>query len=126
MAAAELEHNRAQRNRRYTDRPIRVYHLFHCSRGFSVQPIDYGGTVIIVSAVTVRQAYALGFKSVWIDPRDDYPIGIIAIHRKLTATLWCGCKGHGLSGGQVRRGAGIQAVPAAIGAHRQVCERPYP
>jgi hypothetical protein len=85
------------------------------------QTVDYHGTVITVSAVSVQQAYAVAYKNVWIDPDDTHPVGIVSIHRNLTGTtLWCGCSGHHIIDGQVRHGAGVRALREAINAHH--CE----
>jgi hypothetical protein len=70
----------------------------------------------------VRQAYAVAHKDVWIDPEVDHPVGIVSVCRRGTGTtLWCGCSGHHVTGGQVRHGAGIRALRKAIEAHH--CHR---
>lgn len=101
---------------------IKVYELYQCGTGFSVQTVDYHGTVYTVSATSIQQAYAVAYKDVWINPRDERPVGIVSIYRRDTGpTLWCGCSGHRLSGGQPERGVGIRALRAAIKAHNDQC-----
>ena len=98
---------------------VKVYEL--CPRGgsFSVQTVDYHGTAYSVAATSVRQAYAVAHKDVWIDPTDAHPVGIVGVYRRDTGTtLWCGCCGHHVTGGQPDRGAGMRALrAAAIDAH---------
>lgn len=98
---------------------IRSYVLFPQWGGsFSTKTDDYGGTRYTVAATSIRQAYAVAHQRAWIHAHDKQPVGIIAIYRRTTGTtLWCGCSGHNVSGGQVRHGAGITAIRKAIQAH---------
>ncbi len=97
----------------------RIYELYPCLGTFSCKTVDYYGTVYTVSATSVRQAYAVAHKGVWIDPTVEHPVGIVSVYRRdKGTTLWCGCSGHQLTGGQVNHGAGIRALRAAISAHR--------
>jgi hypothetical protein len=104
---------------RHASRPsIKVYELYPLGLGFSVQTIDYHGTALMVAATSVRQAYAVAHKRIWIDPEHTYPVGIVSTYRRATGfTLWCGCTGHSVTGGAVEHGAGIRALRAAIDAH---------
>ena len=71
-----------------------------------------------MAATSVRQAYAVAHKGIWIDPEHTYPVGIVSVYRRSTGfTLWCGCTGHSVTGGGVDHGAGIRALRAAIDAH---------
>lgn len=104
---------------------IRVYDLFPYWGGFSVKTVDYQGTTLTVAATSVRQAYALAYKYIWIVPADHHPVGIVSIERGTTGTtLWCGCSGHNVTGGYVPHGAGITALRKAIEAHQ--CPRQVP
>jgi hypothetical protein len=95
----------------------KIYTLFPCFGSYSVQTVDYHGTELFVAATSVRQAYAVAHKDIWIDPARDHPVGIVAIYsRDVGTTLWCGCHGHHVHGG-VRHGDGIRALRAAISAH---------
>jgi hypothetical protein len=97
----------------------KIYELYPTLGGFSVKTIDYHGTLLKVAATSVRQAYAVAYKDVWINPADDHPVGIVLIHRRNSPpSLWCGCSGHGVTGGHVNHGDGIRALRAAIAAHQ--------
>ncbi|MCU1697354.1 MAG: hypothetical protein JWR34_3417 [Mycobacterium sp.] len=99
-------------------RTIKAYEIYPCFGSFSVRSVDYSGTKFTVAATTVRQAYAVAHKKTWINPTDSHPVGIVSIYRRGTGTtLWCGCSGHDVTGGQVRHGAGITALRKAINAH---------
>ena len=100
-------------------KPIRVYELYPLGFGsFSVQTADYYGSALMVAATSVRQAYLLASKNIWIDPERKYPVGIVSKYRRDTGfTLWCGCRGHSVSGGDVSHGDGIRALRAAIADH---------
>jgi len=90
---------------------------------FWVQTVDYHGTALMVAATSVRQAYAVAHKRVWINPEHEHPVGIVSkYHRDTGYTLWCGCSGHSVTGGDVGHGAGIRALRAAIDAHH--CDDP--
>ena len=105
----------------------KVYTLFPTLGGFSCKTIDYHGTEYTVAATSIRQAYAVAYKDVWIDPTDKYPVGIIAIYRRTTGTtLWCGCSGHHVEGDQPDYGDGVRALRAAINAHQSVCPNLQP
>lgn len=97
----------------------RIYTLFPKGfGGFSAQTIDYHGTLLRVAATSIRQAYAVAHKNVWINPADQRPVGIVSEYdRAAGTTLWCGCSGHSVTGGRVEHGAGIRALRAAIDAH---------
>ena len=83
-----------------------------------MQTVDYHGSALMVAATSVRQAYAVAYKDVWIDPQHKYPVGIVSRYDRRTGyTLWCGCSGHSVTGGDVAHGAGIRALRAAIYAH---------
>ena len=98
--------------------PTKVYELYPRYGSFSVKTVDYQGTALSVAATSVRQAYALAHRGIWIDPEHTHPTGIVAIYRRATGfTLWCGCSGHDVTGGQPRHGAGIRALRAEIDAH---------
>lgn len=98
--------------------PTRIYTLFPVGLGFSSQMVDYHGTKLMVAATSIRQAYAVAHKKIWIDPTHRYPVGIVSIYdRHDGTTLWCGCSGHSVRGGRVKHGAGIRALRAAIDAH---------
>ena len=98
--------------------PTKVYTLFPHHGSFSVQTIDYHGTQMMVAATSIRQAYAVAYKNIWIDPEHKYPVGIVSVYRRGTGTtLWCGCCGHSVTGGRVKHGAGIRALREAIDAH---------
>ncbi|MBO0680342.1 hypothetical protein JRC04_22990 [Mycolicibacterium sp. S2-37] len=100
----------------------RVYELYPTAGGgFSAKTADYRGAVFVVAATSVRQAYAVAHKAVWINPDHTHPVGIISILGTGT-TLWCGCSGHHISGGSVRHGDGIRAIRTAIAAHQ--CDQP--
>jgi len=110
---------------RYTPRrPTKVYELYPQGFGFFwVQTVDYHGTALMVAATSVRQAYAVAHKRVWINPEHEHPVGIVSkYHRDTGYTLWCGCSGHSVTGGDVGHGAGIRALRAAIDAHH--CDDP--
>jgi hypothetical protein len=97
---------------------LRIYVLYPRGPSFSVATIDYCGTEFTVAATSIQQAYAVAHKSVWINPTHEHPVGIVAIYRRgAGTTLWCGCTGHHVTGGQPNRGAGIRALRAAIDAH---------
>lgn len=105
----------------------KVYELYPCSGGFSVKTVDYHGTAYLVAATSVRQAYAVAYKHVWIDPHATHPVGIMAIYNtKPGFELWCGCNGHGVIGGAPDHGAGIRAIRAAIDAHNEHCHCSQP
>ena len=113
---AAMERNKPKRHARRT--PIKVYVLFPHGGSFSVKTIDYHGTELSVAAMSVRQAYALAYKGVWIDPSHRYPVGIVCMYDRSTGhTLWCGCSGHHVTGGQPDHGAGITALREAIADH---------
>ena len=113
---AAMERNKPKRHAPRT--PTKVYALFPHGGSFSVKTIDYHGTELSVAATSVRQAYALAHKGIWIDPEHTHPVGIVSIYRRATGfTLWCGCSGHDVTGGQPRHGAGIRALRAEIDAH---------
>ena len=96
----------------------RVYTLYPRSGGFSVQTVDYQGTEYTVAATSVRQAYAVAHKDVWIEPTDAHPVGIVCVYRRDRGpTLWCGCSGHHIRGGQPDHGAGVRALRAVIADH---------
>jgi hypothetical protein len=98
--------------------PTRVYVLFRRGGGFSAKTIDYHGTSISVAATSIRQAYAVAHKDIWIDPEHKYPVGIVSTYqRDKGTTLWCGCSGHSVKGGQPKHGAGVRALRVAIEAH---------
>lgn len=97
---------------------IKAYELYPRRGGFSVKTADYNGTTFTVAAISVRQAYALAHRRAQINPNDERPVGVLSIYRVGTGTtLWCGCSGHNVTGGQVRHGAGITAIRKAIQAH---------
>lgn len=105
--------------------PIKVYDLYPRWGGFSVKTIDYFGTVLSVAATSVRQAYAVAYKEIWIDSDDVRPVGIVSIYCTGTGTtLWCGCLGHDNMGGIVRHGDGITALRRAIESHHCARRRP--
>lgn len=105
--------------------PIKIYELYPRRGSFSVKTDDYDGTMLTVAATSVRQAYAMAHHDNWISADDVHPVGIVSIDRRHTGTtLWCGCSGHGVTGGSVRHGAGITALRKAIEAHR--CPRRQP
>lgn len=105
----------------------KVYELYPRWGSFSVQTVDYHGTAYLVAATSVRQAYAVAHKDIWIDPNDDHPVGIVAIYRRDTGpTLWCGCSGHRVEGGQPAHGAGVRALRAAIESHNGHCPHRQP
>ena len=57
----------------------RIYTLFPKGLGgFSVQTADYRGDAMMVAATSVRQAYALAHKDVWINPEHEHPVGIVS------------------------------------------------
>lgn len=122
LTEALAQHASEIRSRHNTGgRPIRIYHLYPCGDAFSVQTVNYHGTEITVSAISIQQAYAVAYKDSWINPSDTHPVGIVSIYRRTTGTtLWCGCRGHHVIDGQVRHGAGIRALREAINAHH--CE----
>jgi hypothetical protein len=62
----------------------KVYELYPCWGSFSVQTVDYHGTAYLVAATSVRQAYAVAHKDIWIDPNDDHPVGIVACGHRVT------------------------------------------
>ena len=99
--------------------PTKIYELYPQGLGgFSVKTEDYHGTTLMVAATSVRQAYAVAYKDIWIDPEHKYPVGIVSRYsRSAGYTLWCGCKGHSVTGGDVQHGDGIRALRAAINAH---------
>jgi len=98
--------------------PTKVYELYPGLGGFSVRTEDYHGTALMVAATSVRQAYALAYKDIWIDPERKYPVGIVSKYRRSAGlTLWCGCSGHSVTGGDVAHGDGIRALRAAIADH---------
>lgn len=104
-----------------------VYELYPCVNGFSTRLADYEGTAFSVAATSVRQAYAVAHKNIWINPHDSHPVGIVSIYRVPTGfTLWCGCSGHDLTGGHVRHSAGVAAVRSAIKAHAASCPNEAP
>jgi hypothetical protein len=119
FAALNYESIEQARAKQKPRTPIRVYELYPQGLGgFSVKTVDYHGTKMSVAATSVRQAYAVAHKGAWIDPGHNYPIGIVSVYdRDRGTTLWCGCSGHRVMGGQVRHGAGIRALRAAIDAH---------
>ena len=101
------------------DRPIRIYGLFPHRDSFSTRTADYEDAELTVAAVSVRQAYAVAHKRVWIDPDDNRPVGVVCTYDTRTGvTLWCGCSGHHVTGGQPPHGSGIRALRAAVDAHR--------
>jgi hypothetical protein len=96
----------------------KIYTLYPAFGGFSVKTADYHGVELLVAAVSVRQAYAVAHRDVWINPARDHPVGIVSVYRQdIGPTLWCGCTGHHVHVG-VRHGDGIRALRAAINAHR--------
>jgi hypothetical protein len=100
----------------------KVYELYPCWGSFSVKTVDHHGTAYLVAATSVRQAYAVAHKRVWINPQDTHPVGIVLIYtRDKGPTLWCGCSGHSVTGGQPGHGAGICALRAAIESHNGHC-----
>lgn len=103
---------------------LRVYVLYPRFGRFSVQSIDYHGTLLYVAARSVRQAYALAHGDEWIHPQFPSPVGIVArFDAECGRTLWCGCSGHDVSGGHVGHGDGVRALRRAILAHQQDCPR---
>lgn len=97
---------------------IKAYELFPHWGSFSTKTVDYNGTKYTVAATSMRQAYALAHQSSWIHPTDERPVGILSIYRRATGTtLWCGCSGHNVTGGQARHGAGVRAIRKAVEAH---------
>ena len=63
---------------------------------------DYHGTALSVAATSLRQAYAVAYKDIWINPEHRHPVGIVSVYRRSTGfTLWCGCTGHSVTGGGV-------------------------
>ena len=64
--------------------------LFPHGGSFSVKTIDYHGTELSVAATSVRQAYALAYKGIWIDPEHTYPTGIVCIYdgHRLHLVVW--------------------------------------
>ncbi|OBG87867.1 hypothetical protein H8Z59_20335 [Mycolicibacterium fortuitum] len=97
---------------------LKAYELFPHRGGFSAKTVHYQGTKFTVAATSVRQAYALAYQRAWIHAHDRQPVGIVSICRVGTGTtLWCGCSGHSVTGGQVRHGAGITAIRKAIEGH---------
>jgi hypothetical protein len=103
---------------------LTIYTLYPAFGGYSVQTTDDHGTEVRVSAVNVRQAYALAHRQVWINPDHPRPVGIVSVYdRGVGTTLWCGCTGHP-DGGRVRHGDGIRALQAAISTHH--CDRHHP
>ena len=104
---------------------IKIFELYPHHGSFSVKTADYQGTAIVVAATSVRQAYALAHRDIWITPTDQHLVGIVSKYRPHTGTrLWCGCAGHGVTGGSVPHGAGITALRRAIEAHH--CPRRQP
>lgn len=104
----------------------RIYVLYPHGDSFSMQTADYCGTEFTVAATSVRQAYAVAHKDVWINPTDAHPVGIVAVYRRAQGTtLWCGCTGHHVEGIQPSHGAGIRALRAAID-NRHCPPRPRP
>jgi hypothetical protein len=102
---------------------LKIYDLYPYAGTFSTQTAEYGGSVYKVAATSIRQAYALAHKRLWINPRDEHPVGIVSIYtRGMGIRLWCGCSGHNVTGGRVKHGDGIRALRAAISAHDD-CEQ---
>ena len=120
---AAMERNKPKRHAPRT--PTKVYVLFPHGGSFSVKTIDYHGTELSVAATSVRQAYALAHQDIWIDPEHTHPTGIVSIYRRATGfTLWCGCSGHDVTGGQPRSRCRDTRTPR--GNRRPPLRRPEP
>lgn len=104
-------------------RPTKVYAIFPCGLGFTAKtPAHTNETIYTVAATSIRQAYAVAYKRVWINPEHAHPVGIISIYQRgKGVTLWCGCSGHDVHGGKVRHGTGVRALRTAIADHRNRC-----
>lgn len=84
---------------------------------------DYSGVIVKVAATSIKQAYALAYKGVWITPTDSHPVGIVSIYRDTDGIeLWCGCRGHDVFSGPPRHGAGVRRIRNAIDTH--TCRHP--
>lgn len=104
-------------SRRKPSKPVKCYHLFPVLGRLTPNTADYTGTVYAVSATSLRQAMALAYKGAWINPDDDYPLGIISEYvRERGYRLWCGCRGHWCAV-DPGHGSGIRAIRAAIASH---------
>lgn len=103
---------------------IRLYELYPHRGSFSVMTIHCHQRYLVVAATSVRQAYALAHKGIWIDPDADAPVGIMLTYTaEEGTTLWCGCRGHNVGVGLPldHHGGGVTAVRAAVTAHRRRC-----
>ena len=122
FATADAAIGQAEAERHTSRTRTKVYELYPRgpgpSLGFSVKTEDYHGTALSVAATSLRQAYAVAYKDIWINPEHRHPVGIVSVYRRSTGfTLWCGCTGHSVTGGGVEHGAGIRALRAAIDDH---------
>ena len=54
-----------------------------------MKTIDYNGIAYRVAATSVRQAYAVAHKGVWIDAADEHPVGIVCIYCRNAAPPCC-------------------------------------
>lgn len=105
----------------------KIYELYPHRGSFSTKTVNYNGTTYAVAATSIRQAFAVAHAESWIDPHDSHPVGIVSIYSVPTGyTLWCGCRGHHLTGGYVRHAAGVTALRAAIKSHDAVCPNRVP
>ena len=64
----------------------RVYDLYPNLGSFSCKTVDYHGVEHTVAATSIRQAYAVAHKDIWINPADEHPVGIVSIYRRDTGT----------------------------------------
>lgn len=105
----------------------KIYELYPRRGSFSTKTVDYHGNAYSVAATSIRQAFAVAHADLWINSHDTHPVGIVAIYSAATGlTLWCGCRGHDLTGGHVQHGAGITTLRAAIKVHEASCPNRVP
>lgn len=106
---------------------VKIYELYPRRGSFSTKTIDYNGTAHLVAATSIRQAFAVAHQGTWINPHDTHPVGIVSVYSAQSGnTLWCGCRGHDLTVGHVRHGAGVTALRAATKSHDAVCPNRVP
>lgn len=84
---------------------VRAYALYPNERGgFSNRSVHYSGTIVLVAATSIKQAYALAHKGLRATDPDD-PLGILYVRRKTQTPdveLFNGARvfGNQLSGGE--------------------------
>jgi hypothetical protein len=102
-------------------RRTRLYEIYPAANrsGFSAQSVDYHGTIYLIAAISIKQAYYFAGNRVWADDADD-PAGIVEIYTRNGRpegwwSLWDGCHIH--HGIGIRHGAGKRAISTAMHTH---------